>query len=243
MKYVSRKISTGSYDFTKWLYGGYEKGIITMFVGPPGSGKTNFVLLCACSQVRKGKRVLFIDTEGGFSIDRVRQILGEDYKHFLENIILFEPRSFSEQKESFKQLLNHFKKESIDLVVVDSIAMLYRLKIGGVDVSKEEASLVNKEVASQMRSLSQIARDKDIPILITNQVYNEFLSLEELKKGIKKEVRFVGGDLFKYWSKCIIELRFEREKRTAFLFKHRSLNHKTLSFEIRDTGLFRKGWI
>ena len=31
------KISTGSFDLNAWLNGGYEKDIITMIAGPPGS--------------------------------------------------------------------------------------------------------------------------------------------------------------------------------------------------------------
>ena len=73
----TKKISTGSYDFNKWLYGGYECDVISMIAGPPGSGKTNFGILVACSQAKKGNKVIFIDTEGGFSVERVRQIVGD----------------------------------------------------------------------------------------------------------------------------------------------------------------------
>ncbi len=69
------RISTGSFDLNKWLEGGYEKDIITMIAGPAGSGKTNFCILSACSQAKKGNKVIFIDTEGGFSIERVKQII------------------------------------------------------------------------------------------------------------------------------------------------------------------------
>src|SRR6056297_1456135 len=97
---VSRnKISTGSYDFNKWLWGGYEKDIISMIAGPPASGKTNFSILVACSQAKKGKKVLFVDTEGGFSIERVKQIVGkENLEKILENIILVQVTNFREQK-------------------------------------------------------------------------------------------------------------------------------------------------
>ena len=69
-----RKISAGSYDLNKWLFGGYDKDIITTIYGPAGSGKTNFCLLAAVSQAKKQKKVIYIDTEGGFSIDRVKQL-------------------------------------------------------------------------------------------------------------------------------------------------------------------------
>lgn len=53
------RVSAGSFDLNKWLYGGYEAGVITMIAGPPGSGKTNFILLAVCSQAKKGGKVIF----------------------------------------------------------------------------------------------------------------------------------------------------------------------------------------
>jgi len=238
------KISAGSFDLNKWLYGGYEKGIITMIAGPPASGKTNFVLLASCSQAKKGNKVIFIDTEGGFSSERVRQIVGEEYKEILKNILLLNPTSFNEQKKIFIKLLDKIKKENVGLIVVDGMAMLYRLKLGNTVKLKDENKIkeVNREVARQMRVLAEISRKQNIPVLITNQVYHGFLSEEEWRKGIKPEANIVGGDLFKYWSKAIIELKNENGKKKAILLKHRSMPKKEMSFEIRDKGIFRKRW-
>lgn len=239
------KISAGSYDLNKWLHGGYEEGIITMIAGPAGSGKTNFVLLAACSQAKKGNKVIFVDTEGGFSVDRIRQIVGEDYEKILLNIILLEPTSFEEQKKDFMKLLSTIKSEHVGLIVVDGMAMLYRLKLGDAIKAGDEGKIkeVNREVAEQMRALVEIARKQKIPILVTNQVYAEFLPEEDLRKGVEKQVNLVGGDLFKYWSKCILELKKDGTKRKVVLLKHRSLPEKEMSFEIKEKGIFRKGWI
>jgi len=238
------KISAGSFDLNRWLYGGYEKGIITMIAGPPASGKTNFVLLPCCSQAKKGNKVIFVDTEGGFSPERVKQIVGEEYKSILENILLLNPTSFDEQKKTFAKLLAHVKKENIKLIIIDGMAMLYRLELGDAAKFKDENKIkeVNREVAKQMRILAEISRKQNIPILITNQVYSGFLSEEEWRKRIRPEANIVGGDLFKYWSKTIIELKNEDRKRKAILLKHRSMPRKELSFEIKDKGIFRKRW-
>lgn len=244
MKGIS-KVSTGSYDLNKWLYGGYEKGVISMIAGPPASGKTNFVLLASCSRAKKGEKVIFIDTEGGFSTERVKQIVGEEHEEILENILLLNPTSFEEQKKIFVNLLKRVKKENIGMVVVDGMAMLYRLEIGDAHNLKDEekAKEINREVAKQMRILSEISRKENLPVLITNQVYHEFLSEEEWKKGTEPRTNIVGGDLFKYWSKTIIELKNIGNRRKAVLLKHRSLPVKEMSFEIRNEGIFRKGWI
>jgi DNA repair protein RadB len=238
----NEKVSAGSYDLNKWLYGGYEKGIITMIAGPPGSGKTNIALLAACSQAKKGNKVIFIDTERGFSIDRVKQIVKEDTEEVLKNIFLMEPSDFEEQKKSFSTLNNQLKKEQISLIIVDGMAMLYRLELGDArKEGNEDVKNTNREVAKQMKLLAEISRKQNIPILITNQVYAGFQSEEDWKNGVEREMNIVGGDLFQYWCKCIIQLRNDKGKRRAILLKHRSLPEKEFLFEIRNEGICRRG--
>ncbi len=239
------KISAGSFDLNRWLFGGYESGVISMIAGPPASGKTNFVMLAGCSLAKKGKRVIFIDTEGGFSSERVKQIVGESYEEILGNLLILNPTSFEEQKKVFEKLLATVKKEHAGLIVVDGMAMLYRLELGDARKSGSDEKIheVNREVATQMRILAEIARKQDIPIIITNQVYSDFLTEEDRKKGVLPGVNIVGGDLFKYWSKTIIELQNDNGKRKAVLLKHRSMPKKEMNFEIRNEGVFRRRWI
>ena len=181
-----------------WLYGGYEKDIITMIAGPPGCGKTNFVILASCSQAKKGNKVLFVDTEGGFSVERVNQIVGnENAEKVLENIFLLKPTNFDEQKKDFIKLLNSVKKEDIGLIVIDGMAMLYRLEIGEANTLKDEEKIreVNREIAKQMRILAEISRKQNIPVLITNQVYLEFF-LKKISKMVLKEIQILLGEIY-----------------------------------------------
>jgi len=242
---TDNRISTGSYDLNKWLYGGYEKSIVTMIAGPPGSGKTNMAVLAACSQAKKGYKIIFIDTEGGFSSDRIKQIVGkENFEIILKNILLLSPANFEEQKKVFTTLNNQLKKEQITLIVVDGMAMLYRLELGEAKIEGDETiKKVNSEMARQMKILAEISKRQDIPVIITNQVYSGFQTEEDWKKGIEREVNIVGGDLLQYWCKCIIELRIEKGKRKALLRKHRSLPEKEMGFDIKNEGIVKRGWI
>ncbi len=244
-KIKTDKISAGSFDLNKWLFGGYEKGVITMIAGPPGSGKTNFALLAACSQAKHKNKVLFVDTEGGFSPERVKQIVGEGYEEIISNILLLEPKSFEEQRKIFDKLLENVKREHVSLIVVDSMAMLYRLELGDAVKDKETDTIreVNREVARQMRILAEIARNQGLPIIITNQTYKGFQSEEDWKAGKAAEFNIVGGDLFKYWSKCILELRNDSGRRKVILLKHRSMPEKEMDFVIKDKGIFKRRWI
>jgi len=239
-----RKISAGSFDLNKWLFGGYEKDIITTIYGPAGSGKTNFCLLAAVSQAKKQNKVIYIDTEGGFSVDRFKQIAGENYEEVLKNILLLKPTTFQEQQISFYKLLKEIKTGKISLIVIDGMTMLYRLELAEArEKGEKEIKDINGKLAEQMRILAEIARKKDIPVIVTNQVYSEFLSEEEFRAGKERGVNMVGGDILKYWSKCIIELKSERGKKKALLRKHRSLPEKELQFEITGTGVRKRGWI
>ena len=142
-------------------------------------------------------------------------------------------------------MLGKVSKENVGLIIVDGMAMLYRLELGDALNLKDDSKVkeVNREVALQMRILAEISRKQRIPIIITNQVYSGFLPEDKWKKGIKPEVNLVGGNLFKYWCKTIIELQNENGKRKAVLSKHRSMPQKEFNFEIRNEGVFRKGWI
>lgn len=227
------KLSAGSHDLNTWLYGGYESEIITTLYGGPGSGKTNFCLVAAVSQAKKGNKVLFIDTEGGFSSERVKQLAGDETPAVLERIILLRPTNFDEQREAFKHLLKHVTKDHFGLVVVDSMTMLYRLDFAQArEESVAALQKINAELARQMRLLVEIARNQGIPVLVTNQQYTW-----------EKDTRMVAGDILTYWSKCLIELSNENGKRTAHLRKHRSLPEKSLAFQIVNEGIKKRGWL
>jgi len=237
------KISAGSYELNKWLFGGYEKDIITTIYGPPGSGKTNLCLLVAVSQAKKGNRVIFIDTEGGFSTERLKQIAGNEIENIEKKILLLKPTSFKEQQEAFLILQKEVKgKEHIGVIIIDGITILYRLELAEAVKSRDESKIreINSYLANQLRILAGIARKKNIPVIVTNQVYTEFLSREEYGERKEKKVSMVGGDILRYWSKCIIELQnLPGGKKKAILQKHRSLPKKEFLFVITQHGIAR----
>lgn len=231
------KLGSGSYDINRWLHGGYETGVITAFYGDAGTGKTNFCIQAAVSQAKKGNKVIYIDTEGGFSSERVKQIAEngnnqETNEEALKNILILKPTSFDEQKKSFDELLKHLK-DHVSLVIVDGMTMLYRLDLAAArEQNNGELQKVNSELARQMRILAEIARKRDIAVLVTNQVYSW-----------EGKQTMVGGDILRYWSKCLIELSNDKGRRSAFLVKHRSLPPEAFNFQIWDGGIRKKGWL
>jgi DNA repair protein RadB len=83
----------------------------------------------------------------------------------------------------------------------------------------------------QLSSLTEIARKNNLPVLLTNQVYQDFEN--------KEKVNIVGGDLLKYQSKCLIELKkTDVGVRRAIIRKHRSIEEdKEILFRIINLGI------
>ncbi|WP_296878623.1 DNA repair and recombination protein RadB [uncultured Methanobrevibacter sp.] len=211
------------------LGGGFEKGTITQIFGPPSSGKSNITLSLAVNVAKNNRKVIYIDTEGGISIDRIKQISGYEFSNVANNIIVFEPTSFLEQNENLRSIDVWLRKnhEDVDLLVLDSAVALYR-------VDDMKSSKLNKELGKQMGVLSKIARKYDIAVVLTNQIYSA------IDGDGNNDVKAVGGTILQYWSKVIIQLERGEEinQRIATLIRHRSIPEgKKVTFSITSEGI------
>jgi len=222
------KISAGSSALDNLLEAGYETDIITAIYGPPGSGKTTTCLLAALSAAlakeNKDKKVVFIDTEGGFSTERLQQLAGSssDLKKALDRVMMLKITSFAEQKKCIETLSEQISSK-ISVIICDTISSLYRIERG------DDNSALNRELGKQLSTLLTIARTKEIPVIVTTPVYADFSD--------RTKVKMVGGDILRYSCKCIIELRINPNgTRTAALLKHRSIPEKEITFVIKEKG-------
>lgn len=220
-------VSSGSEPIDELLEGGFEKDCLTTIYGPAGSGKSNIGMCAIANALKKEQKAIYIDTEGSFSIGRMLQLYPE-FKEASERLMFLKPTNFEEQKQAFETLHKtiNVNKELFHIIVIDSIAMLYRLEIG----QTQDVVNVNKELGRQLGLLTELARKRNIPVIITNQVYADFDS---------DQVKMVGGDLLKYSSKCLIELKASTKGlREAILKKHRSIPEgKAVAFRIVNEGL------
>lgn len=219
-------VPTGSKALDDFLNGGYEKGILTTLYGPAGSGKSTLCLM-ALVHADKDKRVIFIDSEGGFSVERIKQ-LSPDFREVLDRVLILNPVNFDEQKRVFEKLTK-LVTDKVCLIILDSVAMLYRLEIGKTKNVHE----ANKDLGVQIAFLTEIARKRHIPILVTNQVYSDFED--------KDKTFMVGGDILRYGSKCLLELQTVEDKpgmRRLMVRKHRSIEEgKLFEFKIVHEGI------
>ncbi|PNX46370.1 MAG: DNA repair and recombination protein RadB [Thermoplasmata archaeon M11B2D] len=213
-------LSLGCQSLDDLLGGGLESGIITRIYGEAGSGKTNVCLQAARQCVLSGKKVAYIDTEG-VSVERIRQMCMHcDYKSILRDILFFSPVSFESQE---KMICDAVATKGIGLIIVDTITMFYRLNL-----EKDRDGAI-RSFTRQVTNLQVAARQKDIFVLITEQVYTD-------KTGEVKP--FTNRDA-EHMTKTI--LRFDRKaigKREATIIKHRSQPEgKKACFRISTGGL------
>ncbi|MFH0832213.1 MAG: DNA repair and recombination protein RadB [Candidatus Aenigmatarchaeota archaeon] len=211
------------------LIGGIECDAITNVYGPAGSGKTNIVI-CALIGVANDKKVIYIDTEGSFSLERFEQLGGSEKQ--LKNIIFIEPHEWKEQHSSVQDIEKITQKEDVGLIVIDSFVALYRLEL-----DEKNFQLINRQLATQYSILSKITRKYKIPVLITNQVYG-------YRSGEEDKTELTSRTIAKYWSKALIELKKldKSNHRIAIVRKHRSMPEgKSIEFEITENKLKEVG--
>jgi DNA repair protein RadB len=203
------------------LGGGLERGIITEFFGAGGTGKTNICILAAYRSSLQGDKVVFIDTEG-VSQQRISQIFNQEKKS-MEKLLLFKPYSMDEQETMVEKVLNI----NAGQIIVDSVNLFYRLGM------EEEEGSATRSLTRQLVNLQIVARKKNIPVIVTAQVYST-----------GEEVKPFGGRCIDHMAKTVIRLEkvidedLRKEARQATIIKHRSQSEgDSAIFHITNTGL------
>ena len=212
--------SSGNPALDHLLGGGLEVRTITQFYGEPASAKSTLCMIAAVSCLRQDRTVVYIDSEG-FSIERFRQIAGQETEELANRLFLFEPIDFEHQGAMIAEAEKVLKTQKPGLLVMDSATALYRN-----DLEKGRDSI--QMLTRQMIQLLGYSKRYEIPVIITNQVYMD---------TVKNTYFGLGGTALEHISKVIIRL----EKldapgfRRARLVKHRS-QPEGASFDFEITG-------
>lgn len=170
-------ITTGSDNLNQLLGGrGVESGAITEAYGAFGSGKTQLALCLAINaQLPKeqgganGKSV-YIDTEGTFRPDRVKQIaeaMGANPDKVLKNILV--ARAFnSDHQILLMDRINEMVKEGepIKLIIIDSLTAHFRSEFAGRGQLAERQHKLGRYLSDLMK----LAEKHNVAIYATNQV-------------------------------------------------------------------------
>jgi len=220
------RMSSGNAAFDRLLGGGLEARTISQIYGSPASGKSTLCMIAAVSCLRAGHPVVFIDSEG-FSIERFRQITGEDTEKLADRLYLFEPIDFEQQGNMIAEADKILKSHKPGLFILDSATALYRTDL---DKGRDAMQMLTR----QMIQILGYAKRYDLAVIITNQVYMD---------TTRNTFYGLGGTAMEHLSKVIVRLeRLEMPgRRRATLVKHRSQPEgASFDFEMVQDGIKTK---
>jgi DNA repair protein RadB len=169
------------------------------------------------------------DTEGGDALLDLAEPVAVSagaaahrLKELESRVLFFTPYTIEEQE---KLVQNATRVPDLGLLVVDSINMHYRLHINTGDDAESEAA---RSLYKQLHHLTGFARQNQVPILVTGQVYGGEDSTQPFARRVMEHL-----------VKALV--RFEKRPdgaRKATILKHRSIEEGRFArFRIGPHGL------
>lgn len=150
------RVSSGINELDRVLGGGIVKGSLILIGGDPGIGKSTLLLQVTKNLSKTLKKVLYVSGEESLKQIKMRaDRLGSDF----ENLLLLSETNLDDIAETMR-------KESPEVVVIDSIQTMYR-----EDVSSAPGSVSQVREATAL--LMQLAKSLDITIFIVGHVTKE----------------------------------------------------------------------
>lgn len=230
------RISTSNDNLDKILGGGVETGSITEFYGEFITGKTQISLQLAVNTALPsedgglGGKAVYIDTEGSFNSERVRQMCSRwnvDPSKILTNIMVGRAYTTDMQIAMVENIIRINRNKEIKLIVIDSLTSNFRAEFIGKDALIDRQQKLNHHI----QQLSRIANIFDLAVVITNQVMSSFDH-----DGVKP----VGGNILAHGTTHRVQLsKFlpRSGKRMAKLVASSALPDKACEFQISAIGI------
>ncbi|MCI7401452.1 MAG: recombinase RecA [Christensenella sp.] len=173
--------------------GGFPKGRIIEIYGPESSGKTTLALHAIASCQAQGGTVVFIDAE--HALDAVyAKNLGVD----IDNLYVIQPDSGEQALDNLDTLV---RSNSIDLIVVDSVAALTpRAEIEG-EVGQSVIGLQARMMSQGLRRITSIISKANTCVIFINQLR------EKVGVMFGNPETTPGGKALKFYSSIRIDVR------------------------------------
>ncbi len=170
-------ISTGSTNLNNLLGGrGIETRALTEAYGAFGSGKTQLGLTLAVNvQLPKEQggangKAVFVDTEGTFRPQRIRQIaegIGANPEKVLKNILVARAFNSDHQILLLDKVAEMIKEgEPIKLLIIDSLTAHFRAEFTGRGELADRQHKLNR----YLHHLLRLAEQYNLAVYVTNQV-------------------------------------------------------------------------
>ena len=147
------------------LFDGISDGTITDIFGFRGTGKTQMALQISLNLLKDEKTVLFVDTTGEFRPERLLEILKNRNldNSLLNRLKIARVTNTQEQIDLIQKIKN---TNDVAMLIIDNVADLFSFEYS----KKEQFNLQYQKFMNYMHDLAQLAINKKIPIVITNQL-------------------------------------------------------------------------
>jgi len=233
-------LSTGSGELDKLLEGGIETGSITELFGEFRTGKSQLchTLAVTCQlPIDQGGgegKCLYIDTEGTFRPARLLSIAeryGLDGNDVLDNVAYARAYNSDHQTQLLMQASALMSESRYALLIVDSATALYRTDYSG----RGELAARQMHMAKFLRSLSRLADEYGVGVVITNQVVAQ---VDGAASFAGPQVKPIGGNIIAHASTTRLSLRKGRgETRVCKIFDSPNLPESEAIFAITEDGI------
>jgi len=189
-----RGVSTGSLSLDIALGGqGLPCGRIIEVYGPESSGKTTLALHAIANSQKEGGIAAFIDAEHAFDPTWAKKLGVE-----LDTLLVSQPNSGEEAMQIVEMLV---KSNSVDIIVVDSVAALVPKKELEGEIGDSHVGLQARLMSQSMRKLTgSISRSKTCTIFI-NQIR------EKIGVMFGSPETTPGGRALKFYSSVRVDVR------------------------------------
>ena len=153
---VNSRYKTGIQEFDRVLGGGIVRGSLILIGGAPGIGKSTLILQAASLFSSKNRKVLYISGEESPAQIKIRA----------QRLQIVSNELYILAETDLEQINAHLSSEKYNLVIIDSIQTI---RAPGLEGAPGSVSQV-KEITN---NLMEIAKTKDIPIILIGHVTKE----------------------------------------------------------------------
>ena len=190
-------LPSGIFLLDRIMDGGLSTGMFTHVYGEAAAGKTTFGLQFVRTMCRQEWGTIYINSEATSPVERLEQMTGKSFDDLSTLVKIFLPNGFSEQGALIDDL-DLFVREDTRLVVVDTLTKHYRLAL-----EDKKTNYVNhRELNRQAGVLKGLAKQRDMAVLVLNQVTSRPKSKDEFEP--------VARNILDYWSDYVIKMNVGR---------------------------------
>ena len=179
------------------LNGGLSTGFFIHFYGEAAAGKTTAALQFVSAACRIDARIIYINSESSSPIERLEQISGKEFSHIKDRLMILSPKDFDEQSALIDDI-ELYVRDDTKLVVIDTLTRLYRSVLD----DRKTNYLNHRELNRQAGVLKGLAREKDLAVLVLNQVRGSMDGTDGFEP--------VASNILDYWSDYILKMRIGR---------------------------------